>query len=162
MLINITPAVTSEELRRKCPRLLQQAKDDVDSKVHVKSPFPTAQLHSSKRKNALQQRWCLQGPLLGQLKHGENNHNKIAFQASCIFRSSNSLFPKAHLFVSDTVVGLIKSSTWGFASLLRTLQCQRQCLFLMWSLLVSDGEAGRHQVLPRAFTSRTAFRKTFP
>lgn len=101
-------------------------------------------------RDALQQRWCLQGPLLGQLKHVENNHNKTAFQASCVFRSSNSLFPKAHLFLSDTVVGLIKSSTWtpGFASLLRTLQCQRQCLFVMWSLLVMRQAGSSFSLLP--------------
>lgn len=80
----------TEELRRNCHRLLQQAKADVDSKVHTKS-----------------------------LKCVEKNRNGIAFQSVCAFMSTNSLFPKAHLFLSDIAVGLTKTSTWTppFASL---------------------------------------------
>lgn len=85
-------------------------KADVDSKVHMESPFPTAQLHSSKRKGCIIAEGMFAGTPLRPVKHVENNHNKSASQASCIFRSSNSLFPKALLFLSDTIAGLIKSS----------------------------------------------------
>lgn len=109
----------------------------------------------TQKRQGLQQQWCLQGLLLEQLKYVGKTEEVFSWYT----RSSESSFSKAHLFLSGTAAGLIKTITRTscFASILRASQMPEAMPIFN---VASAGEwQGKQAARPVAFSSRRSFQE---